>query len=201
MQDASLHGRVAHRSRSINVDANLLDERLEYHARLRTSARNRILILFIAVGLAILVLPPLAHKEADSQKRYEFLSVQETQMKKRLDDLKQVQDSVQPLIEDEQIVAGLHRHAHELLGQVTLFLNNVNPKLALLNVTAEVQGGVIQITSQAQAISYQAASDFVALAAKSPNCKETIISSMSSNPALGKDGVAFDLEQKLQVAQ
>ncbi len=87
------------------------------------------------------------------------------------------------------------------MGQLTLFLNNVNPNLTLLNVTAQVQSGVIQITSQAQAVSYNAASDFVALTAKSPNSKETIISSMNSSPALGKDGVAFDLEQKLQVAK
>ncbi len=116
MQDASLHGRVAHKSKSINVDANLLSERLEYHARLRNSARKRILVLVIAFGLAFMVLPPLSAKELAAQRRHDFLSLQEAQMKKRLDDLKQAQASVQPLIEDEQIVAGLHRHGHEFWG-------------------------------------------------------------------------------------
>jgi Tfp pilus assembly protein PilN len=183
------------------VDANLLDERLTLHRRLRNTAKNRILLLVVAIGLAILALPPLYRKQAEAQKLHAFLSVQESQMKQRLDDLKKAQDSAQPVIQDQQIISGLHRHAHEFLGQITLFLNNVNPNLCLLNITSQVQGGVIQITSQAQASSYKAASEFVALTAKSPNSKETIISSMNSSPALGKDGVAFDLEQKLQVAQ
>jgi Tfp pilus assembly protein PilN len=199
MQDASLHGRVAPKSKSINVDANLLSERLEYRERLRSTAKNRLGVLAIGLGLAFLALPPLYHLERDADKRYAFLSGQEKIMKGRLDDLKKVQDSAKPIIEDKQILDSLHRHGNEFLGQLTLFLNNVDPALCLLNLSAQVQSNTIQITSQANAVSYKAASDFVSLAAKSPNCKETVISSMVSNNSFSKDGVVFDMQQKLTV--
>jgi len=202
LQDASLHGRVAPKSKSINVEANLLEERLEYRERVRTTAKNRVGILLIGIGLSVLAIPPLYRADKAAQAHHAFLTIQEKQMVARLDELKKVQDTAKPIIQDQQIVASLHRHAHEFLGQMTLFFDDVNPSLSLQNVNGQVQSGTIKIMSQVEATSYKAAFDFVSLTAKSPNSVEPpIISSMNSSAALGKDGVTFDFQQKIKVTQ
>jgi hypothetical protein len=196
-----MHGRAAPKSKSINVEANLLEERLVRRERVRTIARNRVGLLFVACGLAFLVLPPMYRMERAAAAKHSFMSIQEKHMQSRLAELKKVQDTAKPIIEDQQIIASLHRHAHEFLGQMSLFLDHVNPSLSLVSVSSKVDSASIEVDAQVQAISYKAAFDFVSLASKTPNSKEPIISSMNSNAALGKDAVTFDFQQKIGVTQ
>lgn len=200
MSDVSLHGRVAPKSKSINVEANLLAERLQNRTRTREQMRKRFVSYFVGVTMVAIVLPPLHRLYEKTAARYKVSIAADKLLSTQLSALQKQQDSVKPVMQDKQTLDSLHRHAHEYLGHLTLFLNNVSPEVSLSNFTVQWKDKSMEFNIQAQSVSYKEAADFVALTGKSPNATQTTLSTMNSDATMGPDGVNFALDQLVTVS-
>ena len=200
MSDVSLHGRVAPKSKSINVEANLLAERLQNRTRLREEMRKRFVTYFVGVTLVAIVLPPLHRFYEKTDAQYKVAIAGDNLLSTKLSTVQKQQDSVKPVIQDKQTLDSLHRHAQEYLGHLTLFLNNVSPEVSLSTLSVQWKDKLMDFNIQAQSVSYKEAADFVALTGKSPNATQTTLSTMNSDTTMGPDGVNFGLEQQVSVS-
>lgn len=200
MLDASSHGHVALKTKSINVEANLLSQRLEERRLIRDELRKRIAIAAIVVIALLAGFPPVYKFHSAQADRYRKAKAQDELLSARLANIQQQQQSLQPAIEDQQLVGSLKRHGNEVLGQLLLFLNHVNPRVALSSVSTAIKDGEIHINTSGVAIDYDAAAKFIAESANGPNSKGTILSTMGIDQSLGLDGVNFNFMKKIKVS-
>lgn len=199
MLDANLHGRVAHKSKSINVEANLLSQRNTEREKVRAAARRHMLLLGITAVVLAAGLPPVLRYKSGAARTYALLKKQETEVNGRIVAYQKAQDSAKPELQGAQVTAGARKYDQEFLGQVTLLLNAVTPNMTLTFFRANVDTSGFSINIQADATSFDAASDFISLAGKGPNVIDTQVSSERANPAVGPNGVTISLVKKLKV--
>ncbi|HEY3779772.1 MAG TPA: hypothetical protein VGL56_01720 [Fimbriimonadaceae bacterium] len=200
MSDVSLHGRVAPKSKSINVEANLLAERLQNRTRLREQVRKRLVSYFVGITVVAIVLPPLHRMYIKTAADYKAAISGDKLLTAKLNGVQKQQDSVAPVLQDKKTLDSLHNHAREYLGRLILFFNNVSPEVSLSSLTVQWKEQKMDFNIQAQAISYKAAADFVSQTGKSPEAKQTTLSTMNSDTSMGPDGVNFGLDQLVSVS-
>jgi hypothetical protein len=199
--DASTHGRVAPKTKSINVEANLLAQRLAEVATIREAAQKRLMTLGVAAFTALVLLPPVYRSQARAGATLHKMEGQEKVIAAQIAKLQKQQEQVKPVLEDEKVLSDVKKHSKEFLGQLILFLNTANPSVSLGSIKCSVSGGEMGFVTRAEAENYRIAAEFVSLNAKGPNTKETNLSSMKRNSLLWPDGVTFELSKKVKVGE
>ena len=202
MPDVSLHGRVAPKSKSINVEANLLAERMENQRRVQDFLRQRTLALLIVILGTALLIPPLKHASEAASIRYQKFSAQDKLISARFDAFKQQQDSEKPIEQDVEALTQIHRCARQFVGQTILFLNQVNPNLFLNSLSIEAKDRRLKFTAQAEASSYDAAKSFLidlGASSKTDKDSQTNLLQMNSDGSFWPDGINFAIEHQVTV--
>jgi len=198
--DASSHGRVAPKTKTINVNANLLSERLAERENVREWVRRRLVFAGISLVIACMVLPPLHRAQQRAFIVSQQLKKEEAALTKQIADLQDRQDKIKPALDNAEFLNYVHASSQRFLGHTFLFLDNVKPNnLALGSLKATVTGGTLELATTADAVNYRAAQDFVSECEKTPNVQGTFVSQMRSNTDVGDEGVTFDLSQKVKV--
>ena len=201
MLDASSHGRVAPKSKSINVEANLLSQRIEERTSIRSEIRKRLAIASIALLIVLIGFPPVYRFHSAETKAYKEVADRDKLLAAQLETLKKTQEQLQPILNDQNLFKSIKSHGNEVLGQLVLFLNNASPHLSLTSISTTVKDGKIEIAANAMATSYMVAADFIKESAKGPNSDGTELGTMGNNPVLGPEGVTFNLTKKIRVSK
>jgi type II secretory pathway pseudopilin PulG len=198
--DASSLGRVAPKTKSINVEANLLSERIAEHERVREGTAKSLIALLSVILLSAIVLPPLFRFEAAASQKAAAADLRLQNLDREVQDLQKQQDSAKPAIADKKLSIDVRKNADVYLGQLMQFLNLTTPDMAVADLKTQIDSGRMLITVRAEAENYAAAREFVAKASKGAE-QDTALISTSRSATLSPEGVAFDLVKKITVDQ
>lgn len=200
MADGTLLGRAQLKNKSINVEANILDEWQEERRLIRDRIRVRTLAL-LAIGGAFLSLVPLAWKFSESavlsQRRAEL---DRDGMQRKLDALEADGKQAQPVIAYDQMVERQHQNAGAMLGNLIEIFNAAPNKVAISKVKASVSGGEIAIELSADSEDTESAQAFASEAGKGRNVLFSVLASTKKSSLLGPDGLGFDIDKKVRVS-
>ena len=201
MFDVSSHGRVAPKTKTINVNANLLSQRLAEREQIREWVRKRLMFIAVCVVVAFVVLPPLHRAQINAAAVSAQLKKQQAIVAKQLEALQAQQKDVKPVVDNEHLLNSVRKNSHEFLGHMLLFLDNVSPSISLSGLSATVGADGVELSTTADAVNYRAAQDFIEGCEHSPGVLGTYVKQMRNNTSVAEDGVSFDISQKVKVGQ
>lgn len=202
MFDANTAGRAAPpKSKTINVEANLMAQRLIERRALLESNRRRVLILSAIIFSAMLSLPALVAWLSAATDAAQGAERRESQLRKRIADMKVKQDSARPVIQESQLLSVVGIRSNAYLGRLAQFLNCVETDMALSSLKVEVIAGQMKITSTAEAESYETYKKFVTRCQEAVGMDNVFPRSVKASSLLGPKGVVFDIEHKAKVGQ
>lgn len=202
MLDVSSYGRVAPKTKSINVNANLLSQRIAERARLHDSIRKRIALTLMIGICAILFLPPIYRAKNAAAEQLVRHQKQAATLAAQLKNIKDEQDKVGPTVQNAKLLAAIRKNRSEFLGQVLYFLNTSNPSVGLEFMKATASSGTLDISSRVTAIDYQSAANFVDANEHSPHSQGTSLNSLRANQADPTgNGVTFEFAKKVKVGE
>lgn len=202
MFDASTAGRGPQpKTKTINVEANLMAQRLIERRQLQESTRRR-MILFIAVACsAVFSLPALFTWMSTATRVAASTMNREADLRTRLNAIREKQETARPAIQESQLLGVVRGRANTYLGRVAEFLNCVEPDMALKSLKVEVLAGSMKISAQAEAESYESYKKFVVRCQEAVGKENVFPRSVKASSLLGDRGVVFDIEHKVQVGQ
>ena len=201
MVEASSPGRVSPRIKSIDVEANLLGERIAERERLVDAMSRK---AFAGLGIllfGLLVLPAAYRLQARMGKKALAAVEAEGVVARQLADRNEILKLQQPKLEDTQMLDTLHLYADNYFTQLTSLLNSASSGMVFASIKCEVLGGEMKIAAKADAESYSIARDFVAASGKSPKTKSATLKGWRRNEEFGAAGVSFDVEKTAEVGQ
>lgn len=201
MPPTSSLGAAPLKQRTINVEVNLLAEWLERRNRLRDERLRWTGMLATLVLVAVVSIPYLRDVAAVQQRQSQKASSEASGRAAALIELQQQQSLVQPKIDSDAMVQQCRHRAKQFMFEFFAVLNATTPKMAVETVDASVLGGEITIRTKAQAETYLAAQDYVALAGKGSRVKSSILSTARQSNTLGIEGVTFEFAKRLEVGK
>lgn len=201
MVEVSSPGRVSPRIKSIDVEANLLGERIAERERL-ADAMSRKAFASIGVLLFGLLVLPAAYR-LQAKMGIHAASAQDAQViaERQLADRKAVLALQQPKLQDTQMLDTLHTYADNYFEQLTLLLNSASSGMVFSSVKCDVLGGDMKVVAKADAESYGIARDFVATLGKGPKTSTATLKGWRRNEDFGAGGVSFDVETTAKVGK
>lgn len=199
--DAISNGHAAHKTKSINVEVNMLESWLQNRAQLETKLKQRIATL-IGICTAGLVLLPLA----DSYRRSaSTLATQQgaklVVLNKQVTELESKAKMASPSLENDAIHTSSLRRFDSYLGEVLALFNRAPEGVALTSFKSEVLGGEIQMRAVAEAESSSIGRTFVEKAGEGANVIASLQVSSRRSKLLGEQGISFDYVKKVKVGK
>ena len=201
MPPTSSLGAAPPKQRTINVEVNLLAEWLERRNRLRDERLRWTGILATLVVVSVVSIPYLSDVAAAQQNRSQKAIAEAGGRSAALITLQQQQSVVQPKIDSDAMVQQCRQRAKQFMFEFFAVLNATTPKMAIETIDTSVLGGEITIRTKAQAETYLAAQEYVAVAGKGSRVKSAILSSARQNKTLGPEGVTFEFAKRLEVGK
>ncbi len=202
MFDASTAGRGPQpKTKTINVEANLMAQRLIERRQLHESTRRRLMLLGAITFTALFTIPALYTWMATVRRAASMTAEREAALSTRLIALRKKETTARPAIQESQLLAVVRGRANNYLGRISQYLNCVEPDLALRNLKVEVLAGNMKMTSQADAESYESYKKFIVRCQEAVGKDNVFPRSVKASNLLGDRGVVFDLEHKVQVGQ
>jgi len=201
MVQANLHGRAQPKIKTIDVETNLLSERISERERLLDALTRRAIIGILVLCFAIIALPTAYRVQAKTTERAAAASIAATKAEKLLADKRAILTSAQPVVQETEMLSTVRTYSGNLLGQVGRFLNSSTDKMVFSNIRIDVLGGDLKLTGRADAESYAVARDFVARLAKLPNAKQVTLKKWRQNSDFGAAGVTFEVEYSAGVGK
>lgn len=201
MVEASSPGRVSPKIKSIDVDANLLSERITERERHLEALSRRGLAGFGVLVFAIVALPTSYGLQGKMAERAHAVATREADAAKRLADRKAVLAALQPKMQSTAMLATIRGYSGDFLKQFASFTNSANSRMVFSGVKAEVNGGQVRLSGRADAESYGAAREFVDRLAKLPQTKSAELKQWRQNDEFAEGGVAFEVERVAEVGK
>jgi hypothetical protein len=198
MLQGSLFGR-AEGKRTINVQANLLSERLQERKAVVISAQRKLIFVAVSVALGSVAVPWLLSVRGDWARKAQVAGAKTSGLSAELDKLRSSREQAVPQINESDMASMLQRRTHAFLGQVSYVLNGVSPSMACSSVRAEVAGGEASIVFRADAADVDAVRQFVSKTAGGPGSKSAALTATRKSDVLGPTGVSFDFVKRAQV--
>lgn len=199
MLDASTSGRALPKSKSINVEANLLEEWLYERNRLSDLLLMRVLALGAVLLIAGVTLPLLYRAQGRARiseaKSKQALAI----VAKQLGEATAKSESIKPQMELAQMREESGQKLQAFAGQILFLLNAVPADVVLQNLRAEVAGGEVTLKCKAEAIDAEAGRRFTEAAARGPGTVSALQAMTRASDALGPGGVTFDFVKRATV--
>lgn len=187
------------RNKTINVEANLLAERIAEREKVLIAVRRKFLWLVCVLLSGLLFVPPMLAFSAAESRRTERLAKQQQILAAQLASLQAEQRSAEPKLLQQRMMEDVRGNAQRFLGQLLLVLNAAPPQMAFASVKADMNSGEMRIVSRADAESYTAARQFVDGAKGGPGVVDTITSSTRRSDTLGPSGVTFEFVKRVRM--
>jgi hypothetical protein len=200
--DVSSAGRAQQpKAKTINVEANLMAQRLIERRSLMEATRRRAFGLAAVIVIGVLTLPFIVTWMNSSNQKASWAGQREAELRIRLADLQKQQDTARPAIQESQLIEVVKSRSNSYLGRLAQFLNCVEPDMAINTLKVEVIAGDMKMQAQAEAESYDAYKKFVARCQEASGKDNVFPRSVKSSTRLGPQGVVFDIENKARVGQ
>ncbi len=201
MVDVSSPGRAAPKVKSINVEANLLSERIAERERLLDTLSRKAVAALLVLVMAAITLPASYRLQSRMAAKAESVQQTEAALARDLGALKTELDSTKPMMQDNQMMGTSRTYSHNFMHQLISFLNASGSSMVFSSVKGEVLGGELKISASADAETYAAARDFVDTTGKTDRTKSSVLKLWRHNPDFGPNGVTFEVEKMAVVGQ
>ncbi len=201
MVQANSPGRAQPRIKTIDVEANLLAERIGERERLLDALSKRALAGFLVLGFALVALPAAYKLQAKTVVKEAEAHVAATTAEKLLADKKAILTSAQPVVQETEMLSRVRSYATNTLAGIGGILNSSSDKMVLALMKVEILGGEMKVSLRADAESYPVARDFVAKLAKLPKAKQVTLKSWRQNEEFGPNAVSFEVQHSAGVGQ
>lgn len=201
MVEASSPGRVSPRIKSIDVEANLLGERIAERERLLDAMSRKALASLGLVLFGLVILPAAYRLQAQVSQKAIAAKAAEGIAARALAERKAVLEVQQPKLKDSQMLDTLHTYSENFFTQLAGFANSASAGMVFSTIKSEVLAGEMKIMAKADAESYSIARDFVAVAGKVPKAKTATLKGWRRNEEFGPSGVSFDVEFTAEVGK
>ncbi|MCB8932593.1 MAG: hypothetical protein M9921_06750 [Fimbriimonadaceae bacterium] len=198
--DTSSLGRAQRSTKTINVEANLLSERLTERARIAESSRNRLIGLGLSLALFLLAAPPLYRYQGAATRAAHNAQAKADQSAEQRAALEKKVEEAQPKLEESELMDRLQKQSNGVVDQLVGVLNAVPAGVALSGVKVDVMGGTLTFQCTAEAESFEQAQAFLANARSAPGSKDAFLSSARQSAQIAPTGVGFDLIKKVEWA-
>ncbi|MEQ1821073.1 MAG: hypothetical protein ABL949_01040 [Fimbriimonadaceae bacterium] len=199
MFDANTAGRAPLKAKTINVEANLMAQRLSERRDMANECRRKALTLVIAMMVAAAVLPPSIFWAGSASKLASVTTSKQANLQAQVSSLQQLEATARPALQETQLLDVVRRRADRYLGRSIQFLNLVEPDVALSSMKVSVLAGVMKIDTQANSETYKAYRSFVSKCQETVGIENASARSARPNGLIGAGGYAFDLEYKVDV--
>jgi cell division protein FtsB len=193
----SSSGLGAPKARTLDLEANLLAERLVERARTMDQSRRILLALALTGFFALLVLPTL-HSQARIAART-ALKAQKAAEEKRtiLNQLSQEEKSAMLPRERKEMLETQNKRFGWVLTQVASLLNSIPHSMALSALRVTIVGGSLTLEGTADAEHFETARNFVETAAKTPGTTDALLVSTRRNESFAPEAVTFEFLKKV----
>lgn len=201
MVDVSTSGRAQPKTRTINVEANLLSERLIERSRLLDALSRK---AFWGIGIlvfALMVLPTAYRVQYRLGKRAAVLAVEANTLQRNLANKQAIVESSKPAVEDSRMISDTRIFSANLLDQMLAVMNASDSDMVFSSIKVEVLGGEMKLSGRADAKSYRVARDFVTRIAKAEGTKTAVLKQWRINEEFGPNGVAFEVDRTAGVGK
>ena len=200
MSTMTLSGREAPSTKRIDVEANLLDEWIHERRETKKQIQLRIVATIGLAGLGLWSAGNLSNWRAG-------FAAKQAPVAQRLKAIQSQYAEIVPAtgantpVDVRAMAESTKKNADAYMGQIVALMNSASPSLAFSNVKADILGGEVKLTGQADAETYYAANEFIQRnndASKGMNATQV---STSRSDLLANDGVSFQFVKKVRVGQ
>ncbi len=197
--NANSFGQGAHKSKSINVELNLLGAWRENRDSLEAKIRRKGTIL-LGIITATLALGPATGLVAYGQKsKLETLSAKQANLENRRAKLAESMKGASPLLEAESIRGSNETKLGMFLSNLALILESTPRSIALSSLRAEVLAGEMQIRLTAESETVEDSGRFIDNAGKGGSVLASIEVSSRRSRRLGPEGVVFEYMKRVNL--
>lgn len=201
MLGANSSGHGAPESRTINVEANLLAQRLAERDRLLEAVRRRLLLMGLTLVVGFAALPPLFRMQSSAALRAQKSYKRAQELGTAVSTLQKQVESLQPRFAMDDMRKKVAENCDLFLGNIAFVMNSVPTTIALSTFRAEAIGGELKISGLADAENYSAARSFISAAGESKGATDIVLASTRRSDALGPNAVAFDFVKRVKVSE
>lgn len=198
MLDASSLGRAQPKTKTINVEANLLSERIAERSRIAEGSRTRLLGIGLVLTVLFLVGPALYRLQSGAAVRAGSAQAVASKLDAQLAELERRAENAQPTVDDDAIVQSLKSADQRFISHCVATLNSVTSGVAVSGLRAEVTSDVLVIKVAADAESFEQAQAFLANVKAGRRVQEVFLGSARASGTLGENGFGFDLQAKVE---
>lgn len=201
MVDVSSAGRGLPRSKTINVEANLLAERIGERQRLLDAMSRK---SFWGVGIlvfALMVLPSAYRVQESYAMKSSKLELQVAGLQREVADKQAIVDAAKPVVEDSRMVTDTRTFSKNLLDQLSVVLNAADADMVFSSVKVEILGGEMKLSGRADAKSYRVARGFIDRISQAKGTKAASLKQWRLNDQFGSNAVSFEIERTAEVGR
>lgn len=199
MVDASLTGSGSARSRTINVEVNLLTEWANARVATQLEVRRRIVML-VGVGVGgLVVLPMLAKWRGSVFSATNHVIVERDGLLKQSKALETEVARVTPSMDFAEMRENCNRYRNSLFSETRRFVDATPSTVQFESFKIEANGGEISFKVVANAGSAAEGRQFVSAASRGRNVTASNQTAVRQSQVLGADGIVFDYLKKVRV--
>lgn len=193
----SLSGHARHEHRSVNVELNLLTERLRERKRLAEQTRKWTLALLGSLALSGMVVLGLIDWYRDTKADVERLKTKVNQLAEPAAALKARAEVAGRQLDVSAMLGASSQNNDRFMTALVSALNSIPPTVAISRLHAEVIGGTLTVTGGADSESLRDAQELVISLKRGQG--EAVLTSARRNDYLGPGGVGFEFILKTKV--
>jgi len=197
--NANSFGQGAHKSKSINVELNLLGAWRENRDALEDQIRRQWTILLGIVAATLVIGPAIGYMAFEQQSKMAALASKESNLQRRKATLAESMKGASPLLEAESIRGSNETKLSSFLSNLAVILESTPRSIALSNLRAEVLSGEMQIRLTAESESVEDSGRFIDNAGKGGSVLASIEVSSRRSRRLGPDGVVFEYMKRVNL--
>lgn len=201
MVDVSSPGRALPKTRSINVEANLLAERIGERERVLEALSRR---AFWGVGIlvfAMLVLPTAYRIQDRLSSKADMLSAESALLQRQVANQQAILDTARPVVEDSKMIGDTRMFSQNVLRQLSVVINSADGDMVFSSLKIDVLGGEMKLGARADAKSYRVARDYIGRISKAAGTKSAVLKQWRLSEQFGQNSVSFELERTAEVGR
>ncbi len=199
MLEASSPGRGLPKTKSINVEANILDGWLRERNRLVDRVTRRVLGIIIVLLIGCATLPKLWSMYSVAKGKDAVASKTLATIATRLNATQKASADAQPILDQDSMLQESRKKMELAVDHVLLILNAAPSNVAIASLKAEVMGGELTIQCKADAAGSDSGRAFVDEASKGPSTLSALQAFTRSSDVFGDKSIAFNFVKRVKV--
>ncbi len=197
--NANSFGQGAHKSKSINVELNLLAAWRENRNALESRVRRQWTILLGVVSALVIIGPMIAALAISQKSKLDALQKKEEQLRHRKEALAENMKGASPLLEAESVRGSNEKKLGLFLSNLAIILDSTPRTIALSSLRAEILAGEMQIRLTGESESVEESGKYIDSAGKGESVLASIEVSSRRSRRLGPEGVVFEYMKRVNL--